>query len=120
MEKKLKFRIWLEREGEKPKAWYNTEDDATAFVFDDDDKLWIYEEYTGLQDINNEPIFEGDIVVVDSENSNHVHENCVIQGNGEIFVVYIPSVGQRIPLEGQGMGDFKIVGNINENPEMLD
>jgi uncharacterized phage protein (TIGR01671 family) len=105
-----------------------------------------YMQYTGLNDKNDNPIYEGDIVKVPSIN-DHVHGNYsykeVIYRNGTWIAQYIKSEKGQVVPRGYMAGhlidcydhdykdlvfydnrledtDIEIVGNIYENTDLLD
>ena len=121
--REFKFRAW----DRKPKKMYYSEteqfDDMLGFRFkhfEDLDNSPIYMEYTGMKDINGKDIYEGDIVefklYADGEKSRNI---CVVTfENGEFYPhpdVYWPSDEYY----GYEYSDFKVLGNIYENSELL-
>ena len=140
----IKFRAWDKLE----KAYLNEEDIAidnlgNIFIFerydDNDSDLWytrilpdldnnrhVIEQYTGLKDKNGTEIYGGDIVEVKhsdwTEPTIHVVEWC----SDEKYPAFnlkpeLDEAVNSIALVAQS--DFfsvKVVGNIHENPELLE
>ncbi len=78
---------------------------------------------TGLQDKNGKLIFEGDIIKTKEYGRDIGHSNV---NNFDIFkVIYEPAVfrlenvRRGFNLVGNG-NDFEIIGNIHDNPELLE
>ena len=78
---------------------------------------------TGLKDKNGKPIFEGDIIKTKEYGRDIGHSNV---NNFDIFkVIYEPAVfrlenvRRGFNLVGNG-NDFEIIGNIHDNPELLE
>ena len=78
---------------------------------------------TGLKDKNGKPIFEGDIIKTKKYGRDIGHSNV---NNFDIFkVIYEPAVfrlenvRRGFNLVGNG-NDFEIIGNIHDNPELLE
>lgn len=88
-----------------------------------DDELYWHEvipetvgEYTSFKDINNEKIFEGDILLeykINEINGKKYYEP------GRQFVVELPDDYVTI-IEGKDMGyDYEVIGNIHINPDLV-
>lgn len=115
---RLKFRVW-----NKKKTTYDVPDYASRYLIDEDGDLCISIEYdgesyvnmkdyivqqcTGLKDKNDNLIYEGDIV------ENWSGSEPVIWDNE--FKVEHDSARFSIMHD-----DYKVIGNIFENPELLE
>lgn len=77
---------------------------------------YIFEQYTGLKDKNGKGIYEGDIVTLNGEWEEIEH--------GDWSIVTFENgcfrVGDGYENEaGSYLSDWRIIGNIHENPELL-
>lgn len=77
---------------------------------------FICEQCTGLKDKNGRLIYEGDIVKLDSEQSD-IHIAKVIYRNG---CFYLSAKKWVSPFNFLKPRRWKIIGNIHENPELLE
>lgn len=67
-------------------------------------------QYTGLTDKNGKPIFEGDIVIAPI----YYDVGCYPHTESKIISVKIPEI-YKMSVDG----NFEIIGNIHDNPELL-
>lgn len=81
-------------------------------------------QYTGLKDKNGNPIFEGDILEFIVRGKTYhtapvsYEKGLNIWGNGVALYNFIP---EDLPLtELENVDCYKIIGNIHENPELLE
>ena len=135
--REIKFRVWDNIE----KAYLNEKDIAinnlnNIFIFeiydkndtdlwymrllpDPDNKRHVIEQYTGLKDKNGTEIYEGDVVETPEYPGKIVYNK-----KYACFELWRPrSSDCFIALTHQqdiGMGDLEVVGNIHENPELLE
>ena len=121
--REIKFRAW---DGKYKKYYYMDNcdfiierDGASVFSeFSSDriNKSWKLEQYTGLKDMNDIEIYEGDIIETrfpdnnlvywDDEYSMFAYRHKTAWGNS-LFELY------------RSLADTEIIGNINETPELL-
>jgi len=103
--REIRFRAW----DEESKKWiyfnvgqrYSLRVDATTIG-----------QYIGLKDKNDKEIYEGDIVEWKYKDTPIVTEVIFRQG---CF-----SAGNNIPIKEYIHQEFKVIGNIYENPELLE
>jgi uncharacterized phage protein (TIGR01671 family) len=80
------------------------------------------EQYTGMKDVNGNKIFEGDIVRIDDYETVAVRYGT--QDHEEDYGDHFMYKGWNVNLGGgypdATMNDLKILGNIHENPELLE
>ena len=82
-------------------------------IIDDQDKEnFIVEQYTGLKDINNSEIYEGDIL---EDGSGEPSEYWIVKFEDGKFIGSTQGVDEDI----FELTDLEIVGNIHENPELV-
>lgn len=125
--REIKFRAW----DKEHKRWtnYSIADDLPRFYdkhtgcwkTDKEGKRFILSQYTGLKDKNNREIYEGDVIKAISfarwigvveysdENSAFIFDDLDKKYRGD-SIVFMSQFDQG----------FKILGNIYENPELLD
>ncbi|CAK1251044.1 hypothetical protein R54839_PPFHFPJH_01366 [Fructobacillus fructosus] len=125
--REIKFRVW----SEKWEQWLNQEEhviyadngdvgevndcELVEFIVHDT----LVEQFTGLHDKNGKEIYEGDIV------------KCVARGSNNIFIMKVAyfddcamfcihsSTHQRRGLT-VAFYELEVIGNIHENPELLE
>lgn len=104
-----------------------------CFEFKDDEMELVYintvGQYTGLTDKNGKKIFEGDIVTYDDAEADYegYHDN-VFLNCGEVGIsawdgIYFTNrqiVEMSDLYESETMVDCEIIGNIYDNPELLE
>lgn len=102
------------------KVWMYFSQDGKAFselqyCIDSEDFEVV--QFTGLKDSKGNEIYEGDIVSL-----------CIYDNNSEIFIIEWVNSGFRFcdkaqsgyPMDIHGVHDIEIIGNIYENPELLE
>lgn len=130
MKREIKFRGWAIYE----KRWIigdlvdTDPNDGAAIQYYDEEDGWMVDnvneeslgQFTGIKDVNGTEIYEGDIIEV------------TLQYNKETVSTYKAVVGMKegafgfgnkqgfAPFYGQIHENFKVVGNIFDNPEMLE
>lgn len=122
MQDRFRFRAWDTEEDR-----YVSDDDicfdtggSCDSVYDllkQDDRFYIYEQCTGLKDINGKLIYEGDILKVVSAKYHTYSYQCVDYCN-TVCAYWFHRAGYMGVLSEDST--FEIVGNIHENPELLE
>lgn len=123
---------------------YSKKSNATL---SDLNEYFIYEQYTGLKDKNRKEIYEGDIVEIKNssrltkgyvdfpegykgkcisevkiiEGHTYVWINSIIKGNILRFGARLlfEGLSKHIDMRGVATSDLKIIGNIHDNPELI-
>lgn len=105
----IKFRVW-------DKQFSKMIDICLPKKYHTDWERYELMQYTGLKDKNGVEIYEGDICnqlllrkFGEEENPRYVGE-----------VTFQPSSGYRVGSEGIWPNDCEIIGNIYENPELIE
>ncbi len=118
MTDRLKFRVW---DKEFKKYWTDEEikENAAWLLFPDNDNIENIEieQCTGLKDKNGKPVYEGDFVSLNGETWQiiWVDEDCSFFFSNLKEVYHQPIYPDFYMMAD----DFKVVGNIHENQELL-
>lgn len=116
----IKFRAWYEVD-EKMLNWYEFLDTnmKNTFIAPESTGL-ILMQYTGLKDVNGKEIYEGDIV---SEIGHYVNSDKLVYQKiqwKESYSCWLRGEYQRLTPKNIKTYKIKVVGNIYENPELLE
>lgn len=121
----IKFRIW---DGAKNEWLASSDKDALPYygfalvgevMTVQSPPIWsldegnIVEQFTGLKDINGREIYEGDILIDDT---GEPIEYWVVKFSNGVFIGECAGVAESL----FELANLEVVGNINENPELLE
>jgi len=81
---------------------------------------YIWQQYTGLKDKNGKEIYEGDIVDSHAHIDNDYYFREVVYSSDSCGLRFKPGTGIILCKNNADKGCFNIIGNIYENPELLD
>jgi len=130
LKKEIKFRAWdKKRKVMIPCATVDMEWHKMRTKAKD---RYILLQYTGLKDKNGKEIYEGDIIEyhIDEYAFENFFEKAIKSRTGKAvvyfaygsFVIDVPSIGSfpfRFDFGGYPQTEIKVLGNIFENPELL-
>lgn len=120
------FRVWDKQEKTYSDKAFSIDQLGICYIQDEDgyweeidDSRFIVEFETGLTDKNADMICEGDIVDYAGECT------CVVQYEDEGARFIHRDISDDFPFGFNGLGEyngklFEVIGNIHENPELLD
>lgn len=121
----IKFRAWNEVE-EKMLNWNEFLDTnmKNTFIAPESTGL-ILMQYTGLKDKNGKEIYEGDIVRCKQYIGGNFVEHCIEKGfiefrNGEFGLHRKQGYYQSLSKFIEYAYEFEVIGNIYDNPELLE
>lgn len=85
----------------------------------DEDSRYPVMQYVGLNDKNGKEIYEGDIVEISREQWENPHGiDYPLQGKLKFKIEY--EEGSFLPVSEMPSKHFEVIGNIYENPELLE
>ena len=117
--RKIKFRVWCKEHSEWESNPTFIADNGALFcglarsAIPLKDNTHVVMQYTGLKDKNGTEIYEGDIVVF----KNWKPKSVVFQTNGVQTFVFD---GTDLWLSSYDSEHYKVIGNIYQNPELLE
>lgn len=110
--RELKFRVW----------WKDESEPSTYTEYDLFDDTWTnseytaVEQYTGLKDKNGKEIYEGDIVVNTYYDDDDMYKVLWVDDSVAFGMESLDDMElYKLPLES-----LEVIGNIHENPELLE
>ena len=133
MEREIKFRAWLKEDkkmvnvetmdfADKSTQYLEKSEIVNAYllrrvIFDDIELM----QYTGLKDKNGAEIYDGDIVLVELSGTSTWYKTVVKIKEGA-FIASLIDGEDYIYIFNRGFdsNDFEILGNVYENPELLE
>lgn len=126
--RELKFRAW-DKKRKRMFAVTTLNASGAVSVFIDDAGLYLLPaeqielmQYTGLKDKNGKEIYVGDIIHRGALPKVNVFRNSVIRFDEESvgFIATSTRNGARTLFNGHTCDEIEVIGNIHENPELLE
>ena len=118
---RFKFRLWIEGQNDNGMYYFNLRQEVTLIA-----KYTIMQS-TGLKDKNGNLIYEGDVLKAiwkekqDLLDKNEIFYKIEYETNGCWFrVIEIEAARHRLVLDDFFAEHAEIIGNIYENPELLE
>ncbi len=118
--REIKFRAW---DGTRflnktffDRNWYNSDNKCVKALVPEDQHYLKIMQYTGLKDKNGKEIYEGDICSVDD--GENIYE--IIFYMGGFMVAVLPRKIRIYHIGDSLFNNIEIIGNIHENPELLE
>lgn len=108
------------------KSWWSEETFCgMGYTFDDyDTDIFTIMQYTGFKDKNNKEIFEGDIIRLSYANSicysKRNHPDAIVSIIFESGSFWLKGTVRKAPLCDYYLHDLQVIGNIYENPDLLE
>jgi uncharacterized phage protein (TIGR01671 family) len=130
MNNRFKFRVWDKL---AKRMIYPHNDNQQHFIIDLNGRFhnlqngsggddYVIQQYTGLNDKNGNPIFEGDIVQY-NQNSSYDNMDFIAKwSDDKLGFIFQSNSGEQLVNQTPHLNRFKhleVVGNIFENPELL-
>jgi uncharacterized phage protein (TIGR01671 family) len=123
MKREIKFRALFDQEGRKYWKYIGVNESIDLIIHTVANQISDWVQFTGIKDVNGNDIYEGDILALQYP----IRDNF---GDDDAFLlinVVIEFHGGSFWFNGEGYtdcnwhfyDDYKIVGNIYENPELL-
>ena len=117
--RELKFRAWVSYGEKLEKPNYSLDYDCLDRFFEDNDENdtdQCIEQYTGLRDKNGKEIYEGDIVLNTYYDDGEIYKVLWVDDSVAFGMESLEDMElYKLPLES-----LKVIGNIHENPELLE
>lgn len=121
----IKFRAWMGAEIKRMYSWEELINkiglSESVFI---ETYIWKPMQFTGRYDMNDKPIFEGDILdVYYEEDFSNEKRRCVVEWEAEGFwsaMFCEHGFSTAIFSDKINQEEIEIIGNIHENPELLE
>jgi hypothetical protein len=115
MSRKIKFRVWNNNTNRYASTELNY-----YFVIDQRINAYEYEQFTGLKDKNGKEIYEGDIIKARDWDGDWGKYRIKWKQSHCAFEAFECRKHGKWNWTLQGFGGIEVIGNIHENPELLE
>ena len=128
MQREFKFRVWIPSLNEMSKKWMQKYLDFTGIIDSHEgNREGVWMQYTGLKDKNGKEIYEGDILEHMRHNGNssnflihYTDERLEWTAHDEALHYGGTSLRSYFRIATTGGNAVEIIGNIFENPELVE
>jgi len=124
--RKIVFRAWYKDEMyEAEDVWNFGVDNEFGYQFGDAEEFGVNKDevvlmqYTGLDDKNGVPIYEGDVILAPQENVDPDYKVTVVEFDDGAYVLNHKNSNVILQRWLLSHMEMEVIGNIHQNPELI-